>query len=211
MKIILADDHALFREGLRYILRELHPDVILLQAGDHSEAAALLSQHPDASLALVDLDMPGGNSESANNDSFERLMDVAPTLPIVVVSACEDALTMRRVLAAGAMGFIPKRECAAVMLGALRLVLAGGVYVPPVLLAAAPCPVGVSGVPPLTSRQMEVLRGLAEGHSNKVIARQLGMTEATVKAHSSAIFRSLSVANRAQAVRVARQLGMLSD
>lgn len=209
MKIIIADDHTLFREGLHYVLQALQPGITVLEAADHSGVIALFSQHPDAVLALVDLDMPGRSPEGSPLDDIERLMAQALTLPVVVVSACEDSVMIRGVLAAGAMGFIPKRECSAVMLSALRLILAGGVYVPPALLADAPRPATRPGPLSLTPRQIEVLNGLAEGQPNKIIARQLGMSEATVKAHTSAIFRSLDVTNRAQAVRAARRLGLL--
>lgn len=202
MKIILADDHTLFREGLQYLLHELDPHAVMLAAGDYAAAAALLEEHADAALALVDLDMPGREREGG----IERLLALVPTMPVVVLSACEDASMVRRVLDAGAMGFIPKRERPDVMLGALRLVLAGGVYLPPMLLASTPTPAPAT---PLTPRQAQVLHCLAHGHSNKVIARQLGMTEATVKAHTGSIFRSLEVSNRAQAVLVARRQGLL--
>lgn len=202
MKIILADDHTLFREGLQFLLQALGPQPEMLFAGDYAGTAALLAAHPDAALALVDLDMPGREREGG----VQRLLALAPTLPVVVLSACEDASVVRHVLDAGAMGFIPKRERPDVMLGALRLVLAGGVYVPPMLLSSTARPVSVAT---LTARQIEVLGCLAQGHANKVIARQLGMTEATVKAHTGAIFRTLEVANRAQAVLAAQRLGLL--
>lgn len=202
MKILLADDHVLFREGLQFLLQSLGPQPEMLCAGDYAGTAALFAQHPDAALALVDLDMPGREREGG----IERLLALAPTVPVVVLSACEDGDAVRRVLDAGAMGFVPKRERPDVLLGALRLVLAGGVYVPPMLLSSTPraAPAAV-----LTPRQIEVLHCLAEGLANKLIARQLGMTEATVKAHTGAIFRSLEVANRAQAVLAARRLGLL--
>jgi len=204
MKILVADDHTLFRDGLQHILPALAPQVDLRVAGDYAGAAALLAQHGDADLALVDLDMPGREAHGG----LEGLIALAPTLPLVVLSACEERGKIRRILDAGAMGFIPKREKAEVMLAALRLVLSGGVYVPPLLLDAAPPGPAEAG---LTPRQAEVLRCLEEGHPNKVIARRLGMTEATVKAHVGAILRNLDVTNRAQAVRTAHRLGLLAS
>ncbi len=204
MKILLADDHALFREGVQYLLSSLHADATVLHAGDYASAATLIKEHPDAALALIDLDMPG----QAQAGGIAPLLRLAPTLPVVVLSACEDPVAIRSVLDAGAMGFIPKREQGAVMLSALRLVLAGGVYVPPLLLAAPASP--ASGGTPLTPRQTEVLQALAQGKPNKLIARALGMTEATVKAHTGAIFRALEVDSRAQAVLAGRQRGLLA-
>jgi len=203
MKIIVADDHALFRDGLRHILTRLEPDAELLEADDYAGAAALLAANPDADLALIDLDMPGRDSYR----NLDSLLALTQTTPVVVLSASEDGREIRRVLDAGAMGYIPKREKAEVMLSALRLVLSGGIYVPPLALGATRAPrAGVE----LTPRQEEVLRCLREGHSNKEIARCLGMTEATVKAHVGAIFKALDVSTRGQAVRVAEQLGLLS-
>lgn len=203
MKILLADDHALFREGVQYLLSSLHADAIVLHAQDYAGAASLMAEHQDAALALIDLDMPG----RAQAGGIAPLLRLAPTLPVVVLSACEDPTVVRGVLDAGAMGFIPKREQGAVMLGALRLVLAGGVYIPPLVLAAPARPTNTAT--PLTPRQMEVLQALAQGQPNKLIARSLGMTEATVKAHTGAIFRALEVDSRAQAVLAARQRGLL--
>ena len=207
MKIIHADEHALFREGVQYLLASLHEHAAVLHAQDYAGAAALARQHPDAALALIDLDMP--DRAGAPDAGIARLLALAPTLPVVVLSACEDPAVIRGVLDAGAMGFIPKREQAAVMLGALRLVLAGGIYVPPTALGGEARPAAGAAAALLTPRQTEVLHALALGHPNKVIARTLGMTEATVKAHTGAIFRALEVANRAQAVRAARQQGLL--
>lgn len=208
MKIIHADEHALFREGVQYLLASLHEHAAVLHAQDYAGAAALAGQHPDAALALIDLDMP--DRAGAPNAGIARLLALAPTLPVVVLSACEDPAVIRSALDAGAMGFIPKREQAAVMLGALRLVLAGGIYVPPTALGGEARPsADAAAATLLTPRQTEVLHALALGHPNKVIARTLGMTEATVKAHTGAIFRALEVPNRAQAVRAARQQGLL--
>ena len=117
MKILIADDHALFRAGLRYILAPLDRHMTLLEAADHAEAAALLAQHPDTDLALIDLHMPGrGDGLTA----FDLLASSTLTVPIVVLSGSEERRELRRVLDAGAMGFIPKSAAPEVMLGALR-------------------------------------------------------------------------------------------
>lgn len=204
MKIIVADDHALFREGLCHVLRQLGDDVIILEAGDHNSALALATQHPDADVILLDLDMPGREPQVA----LEAMIAQAVATPVVVLSACEDVRRVRGVLDAGAMGFIPKHESARVMLSALRLVLEGGVYIPPLLMKKDQNFATHKVL--LTPRQLEVLACLVEGKSNKKISREMGLSEATVKAHLAVIFRSLNVDNRTEAARVATRLGLLT-
>lgn len=202
MKIIIADDHALFREGLRRILDQLAPEPVVIEASDHEALAFLADEHPDADLVIVDLSMPGCEPFAALGTLLAR----HPTLPLVVLSASDRREDMRRTLDMGAMGFIPKREPPSVLLGALQLVLTGGIYVPPALLRETDTP--SRGNATLTPRQQDVLAGLLSGKSNKEIGRQLGLSEATVKAHLSAIFRVLQVSNRLEAARVADRLGL---
>ena len=201
MKIILADDHALFRDGMRHLLQQLGDDVTVLEAATYKEARGLLLQHPDADLALIDLNMP----RDGVDETLVSLLAANRTVPLVVLSASEDHHDIRRALDAGAMGFIPKSETAHVMLSALRLVLSGGLYVPPVMLnkelvSDAP---GVA----LTPRQRDVLRLLVAGQSNRQISVELGLSEATVKVHVTAIYRTLNVNSRMQAVKSAVALG----
>jgi DNA-binding NarL/FixJ family response regulator len=201
VKVLLADDHALFKDGLRHILRNLNTQVTLLEACDYASLEVLLQQHPDADLALVDLNMPGRRI-----GGIEALMAMAPTVPLVVLSGTEDALVIRQLLDAGVMGYIAKRETADVMLSALRIVLSGGIYVPPSLLKQ-PASAGET----LTARQIDVLIQLCAGKSNKLIGRELAMSEGTVKSHIASIYRTLNVSNRTQATRVAIALGLLAD
>lgn len=203
MKLLIADDHALTREGLRLLLRQLDDDVRVHEAASYDELSALLTEHPDADLAIVDLHMP----DPEGKGSLAALRSQHPTAPVVVLSGSEDAQDMRRALGVGAMGFLPKSAPPAVLLNALRLVLSGGIYVPPALLAqgvATPADAAGSAVT-LTPRQRGVLEQLVLGRSNKEIARTLGMSEATVKVHLGAIFRALNVTSRTQAVLAARQ------
>jgi DNA-binding NarL/FixJ family response regulator len=204
MKILIADDHALFREGLRQVLRQLGEEVCVLEAGNYAELRALLEAHADADLAIVDLDMPGAEGDRR----LESLLAAHPTVPTVVLSASEHTADMQRALDAGAMGYLTKSTPAEVLLCALRLVLSGGVYVPPALVRRGE-PRGDRdvGLGALSARQRDVLERLVLGQSNKEIARELGMSEATVKVHLTAIFRALNVSNRAQAVRVVRERG----
>lgn len=208
MKILLADDHPLFREGVCHTLLQLGDDVRVFPAGTYAELETLVHDHPDADLVLVDLSMPDGSDQS-----LKDLIDHAGNLPIVVLSATEDKACMLQCLATGAMGFIPKHSPAPIMLNALRLVLAGGVYVPPDLVQAAPLHVarrdtGATSAM-LTPRQIDVLRALAAGKTNKEIGNDLGMSEGTVKAHLRTIYLALNVDSRIQATQAATRLGLL--
>lgn len=204
MKILLADDHALFREGIRLVLAQLAPDVEIIEAGSRAAILEQAAAHDDLGLLLLDLDLGGEDGFGA----LELLSRRYPMLPVVVLSASDRRADMQRALAGGAMGFIPKSATVPVMLGALRLVMAGGVYVPPALVAgdaaAGPAPNGIK----LTPRQRDVLELLIAGKSNKAIAAELGLTVATVKAHVTAAFKALNVASRTQAMLAADRLGI---
>src|SRR5688572_17035345 len=203
MIVLIADDHPLVRDALARTVQQLSADVQVYQAGD-LEGLLRLAAHGDADLALVDLNMPGMDGMAG----LRRLREAAPTLPVVVASGQEDAATIRAVLAAGAVGFIPKSERSEVLLGALRLVQSGAVYVPPRLLEAAPAAPPTALPSDLTPRQLDVLRCLRRGEPNKLIARELGLTEGTVKIHIAAILRSLHARNRTEAVVRAREIGI---
>ena len=216
MKILVADDHALIREALRYLLQELDGSVTVVEAFDGASAQAAAAAHADLDLALVDLKLPGVDGF----DLLAQLRQGYPDLPLVVLSATEDAPTMRAALDRGATGFIPKSASNRVMLGALRLVLSGGRYVPPELLTTAadapPVPIVLrpSAVAELnlTERQRDVLSLMVQGHSNKEICRKLGLAEPTVKVHVTAILRTLNVTSRAQAiVAVVNRFGLHRD
>lgn len=203
MKVLIADDHPLVRDALARTVRELDADAEVLQAGDF---AGLLraAQQMAADFAIVDLQMPGMDGVAG----LRRLREAVPTLPVVVASGQEDVATIRAVLGVGAMGFIPKSERPEVLVGALRLVRVGGTYVPPRLLGAAPAAPSAVRVADFTPRQLEVLRLLMRGEPNKLIARQLDLTEGTVKIHIAAILRTLQARNRTEAVVRARELGI---
>lgn len=207
MKILVADDHALYRDGLRQIAQRLGEGAIVLEASDWASALEVIDAHPDIALAMVDLNMPGKESFAG----LAAVIDHAETIPVVVVSASGSPVDMKRTLDAGAMGYISKSETTAVMYNALQLVLSGGIYVPPGMIqpAAAGRRQGDSALPfGLTPKQYEVLKELIEGKSNKEIARALDLSPVTVKAHVGAIFKSLQVTNRAQAIRASQESGM---
>lgn len=196
MEILIADDHALIREALRHLLQELESDTTVIEATDGESARCAVAAHPNLDLALLDLKLPGVNGL----ELLTELRRGYPDLPIVVLSAVEDAATMRYVLDRGAMGFIPKSSSNRIMLGALQLILSGGRYLPPQLFSASPVAPRSALDLKLTERQRDVLRLMIKGQSNKEICRELGLAEPTVKIHVTAILRALQVTSRAQAI-----------
>jgi len=223
MKFLLVDDHALIRDALRGILLALRPDAEVLEAGNCRVARDMIAAHADLALLLLDLRLPDGDGLAL----LDELQDTNPALPVAMLSATNDRETITRALDAGALGFIPKTAAREILLGALRLILDGGVYVPPDILgtgrnaagAAAPAPpapeLAASEEPRrpnpaelgLTERQVEVLALMMQGRNNKLICRALGLAEPTVKNHVSAILKALDVTNRTEAVVAATALG----
>lgn len=234
MKFLVADDHELIRQGVKGLLRGLDADAQFDEADTWETLAAAARPDADHDLAIVDLHMPG--MEGA--ESLEILLKANPALPVVVLSAEESPDEMRAVLAAGALGFVPKRQPASVMLKAIELVLSGGAYVPMEALSllgtrdaggaaatrspasAGPGPgattPALETMPPahhlqphqrhllenLSPRQQDIMRLVHRGWTNKMIARELGVAEGTVKVHLSVIFRALGVHNRSTAIAV---------
>jgi len=202
MKVLIADDHPLVRDALARALRSLLPHAEVLEAGDRPAAEALLQAHMPA-LALLDLHMPG--MQGAAGVAALRLR--FPAVRLLVVSGDDDPAAVRAVLAAGAVGFLPKAETAAVTQQVLRLVLDGGCYVPAQALAGIQ-QAGRASPATLTPRQHDVLRCLMQGQPNKQIARELGIGEGTVKLHIAAVLRALHARNRTEAVVRAREIGL---
>lgn len=205
LKILLADDHEVMRLAMRHALRPLAAEIHWVEAADAAQVDAELANSVDFDLALVDLNMPGTEGVA----TIARWRREHPSLPLVVLSATEDAALVRELIAQGVAGFVPKSDAAAVMLQAIRLILAGGTYAP-LRFLSQPATNGTeasgssSGLA-ITPRQTEVLRLLARGQPNKVIARELGLSEATVKVHLLAIFRVLQARNRTEAVIAAQK------
>ncbi len=200
---LLVEDHPLVRTGMVHLLQRLGEPVEVFEAGDCSEALALCRQHPDLDLVLLDLGLPG-------MDGFEglaRFRREFPSLPVVILSASDGPLEVRRAFEQGAQGYLFKTMSPGLMEQALRLVLEGGRYVPPTLLEPAPA----SPLQQLTPRQRDVLHLLEKGLSNKEIGRQLGLSDNTVRAHAAAIFRTLGVRNRTEAAHKLREYGLLSE
>ena len=196
LKIGLADDHPIMRAALATALAELGAPRFV-EAADARSALAMLDAHPDLDLLLVDLRMPGSNGI----DTVRELRARAPQVPVIVVSAEEDPSQVSALLGLGVSGYVPKSDPPAVIVSAVRLILAGGTYVPPRLVGTGAKTSG--GLSELTPRQVEVLRLLAQGLPNKSIANALGVSEGTVKVHLIAVFRALNVRNRTSAVLAA--------
>lgn len=208
MKVLVADDHPLVRDALTRTVRRADADAEIHEAQDFATTQSLcVALLPD--LVLLDLNMPGMDGL----EGVRRLRRQFPGLALLVASGQEDAPTIRAVLATGASGFFPKTAAPELLLQAIRMIQADGVYVPAGALADFH-----DGLPParpetagLTPRQRDVLQRLLRGWPNKLIARELGLTEGTVKIHIAAILRALRARNRTEAVVRARQLGLDDD
>lgn len=207
LKILIADDHALFRESLSLMLVRLDDrEPTIIQANTSAHAIRLAGQHGDLDMILMDIDMPGISGISA----IKMLREVVPDVPIIMISAEDGYHQISKAIDLGARGFIPKTTSAEVMLSALRLVLNGGIYLPEQLLAGYQSHGGDAGMEKqLTPRQMEILRLLQKGEQNKNIAHQLNLSESTVKVHVRGIFTALDARNRSQAVNHAIERGIL--
>jgi DNA-binding NarL/FixJ family response regulator len=209
MKILICDDHPLFREGLELVLSRLDANARLSSVADAEAALARVAADPDLDLVLLDIALPG----LSGLDALERLRRSHPAVPVVILSASESPDDARAALERGASGFIPKSSRGAVLLGAVRLVLDGGVYVPPLLLDAKPAPLRArdDARRALTPRQLAVLRLIARGLTNAEIAHALGISGATVKNHLERIYTALDASNRTEAAMRMRELGLGED
>lgn len=213
MNILLIDDHALFREALLYILAQLGANTNVLEASNSKEAIQLIEFSPTFDLILLDIDLPGTDGLSA----MPELRKLAPDVPMIVLSGSEAIQNIKSALDRGAVGYIPKSCNSHEMLAAMRLVLQGGIYIPPRLLTklkATPLTTSESSQSAepqaLTKRQIEVLDCIAKGMSNKLIARALAISEGTVKLHVFAIMRILNVHNRTEVVIEAAHRQLIS-
>ena len=212
MRILIVDDHTLFREAFILLLKEFDPKVALIEASSAEEALSALDYYADLDLILLDLRLPGMDGLAV----LPLIREACPTVPVVLLSGTEDRATARYALDQGAAGFIHKSAGSQEMRNALRLVLQGEVYAPLALLTYAeatqerePAEDPGDGESGLTQRQLAVLRLMSGGRPNKTIARELGITEATVKLHVSAILQALGVRNRTEAVLEATRRRLL--
>src|SRR6516225_5213431 len=200
MKFLVVDDHMLIREALRGVIIELQSDAVVLEAGTCGQAMSLIPQHADLALILLDLQLPDRDGFAALAELRER----HPAIPVVMLSAFNNRDNVVKALDGGALGFIPKTGSRELLLSALRLILAGGIYIPPDILTRAPAATTAADQPAplerpspaelgLTKRQIDVLALMMQGKSNKLICRALDLAEPTVKNHVSAIIKALGV------------------
>jgi two-component system nitrate/nitrite response regulator NarL len=212
MKILVVDDHPIYRKGLVALLDQLEPDAALLQANDAAQALVVIAEHDDLDVVILDLLIPGMDGLRA----ITEFGQIRPELPVIILSSSENPADVRSALANGALGYVPKSAAEHTLLSAIRVVLNGDVYVPPfVMVETASTQSGAlktaarSDRPVLTDRQIEVLQRISAGQLNKIIAAELGLSEKTVKSHITAIFKALNVMNRSQAAAVGREAGLI--
>jgi DNA-binding NarL/FixJ family response regulator len=215
VRVLIIDDHPLFREGLKSLLLTLDPTTHVQQCARVLDACAL----PDAELielVLLDLNLPG----PSRLEALAAVRAHFEAASVVIVSGDDDPATIEACIQAGAAGFIPKDTDPAATVQALRSVTSQGIYLPPQALSARaqraiPPPVQYALPAPaaeaFSDRQMAVLRSLLQGKSNKLIARDIGIAEGTVKAHLWAVYQRLGVSNRAQAMYRAHELGLIGQ
>jgi DNA-binding NarL/FixJ family response regulator len=199
VKILIVDDHALFRAGLRMLLATIGQDVKCIEASNGAEAIARLGEHPDVALCLLDLTLKNEDGLAA----IQKIKEALPSVAVVVVSGADDSATIRGCIDAGAMSFIPKSVTPEVMTKALHHVLNGAVYLPEQVASALQ---STASRPSLTPRQLQVLQCLSRGLPTKLISRELALSEHTVKEYIALVFQALGARNRTEAVIKASQL-----
>ncbi len=229
MKILIADDHELFLKGLEFILKENLPNPIITTAQSYTDIFRILEDKQGFDLIITDLAMPGANWLQALN----KIHTLEPETPVIVISAVFDKEILQQTLDIGVAGYIPKTSSNNLIISAINLVLAGGVYIPHELLYTHPTTNNKNPskeyIAPLkalekfadntnegtqkslTERQIEIVKCIAEGLSNKQIAYKLNLTEGTVKVHITVILKVLNVKNRTSAVIEAAKRGYIAD
>jgi DNA-binding NarL/FixJ family response regulator len=221
MTLLLIDDHMLFREGLVLLLQKIDPESVVFESATLEDGLDILQRADNVDLALLDLALP----DRSGMDGIALIRERHPEVPVVILSASDDKSTVLQALDRGAVGYIPKSSSFNVMLGALRLVLSRGIYLPPSVFLGeeraavrstpgrstpasgpmAPADLGLS------ERQVQVLYFILQGLPSKLIARELQLSLSTVRAHTTAILRCLNVTTRTQVVIAASRLGLRFD
>jgi len=213
MKFLIVEDHKIFSDGMKLFLAELEEGAEVLEAASAQDGLTLAEAHPDADLVMLDISLPDMDGCEALQIFSQRF----PTLPVIMLTASESRQHMNRCFDLGASGYIPKSSKTDVMRAAIRLVMAGGVYLPPSMSGRRTRMRSVKSktnqeqtLANLTQRQTEVLQQLTKGRSNKQIANHLGVSEATVKVHVSAILKTLGLNSRVEAALMAQKEGFSS-
>ncbi|MBO5039168.1 MAG: response regulator transcription factor [Alphaproteobacteria bacterium] len=209
MKVLITDEQSLFRDGLSLRLKQINQDISIIQSSNLAEMQKILSKDSDIDILIVDIDLAELNAAEVIN----KIKNIAPNTKIVAISSSEDTRNIKKILSLGVKGYIPKRSDSNILSGALKLILDGGTYIPPAMLDNGIDYSAYSSASPLkknlTNRQSQVLDLIAQGKSNKQIAYDMGVSEATVKLHINALLRSLKVNNRTQAVITAQKMGLI--
>lgn len=196
MEILVSDDHELIRDGIAILLNKLCSGATILEATTGDEAIAIATSHPGLDLAVIDLSLPG----ISGLPMVTRLCQLQPETPILVLSASADRALVLKTIECGASGFVYKSLGTTVLEEALRMVLAGGVFMPPLTGSEE------GNLPNVTPRQRQILELLAQGKSNKEIANKLHISSNTIKNHLAKLYEQFSVSNRTQAVMKAQEL-----
>ncbi len=223
MRFLIADDHELFLQGLEFILRKQYPDADIVLTNSYTGILDILQKQKNFDLIITDLAMPGGNWLEA----LKKMHADCPEVPIIIISAVFDKTILQKTFDSGVSGYVSKSFPNSLIISAINLVLAGGMYIPPEVLqmglrsASEPVQNLLKDLQTdtgdskenhiLTPRQTEVLQCLAEGLSNKQIAYKLGLSEGTVKIHITLLMRALDVSNRLAAVREAVKRGIIHE
>ena len=209
MKVLITDEQSLFRDGLSLRLKQINDTISIIQSSNLFEMQKILSKEKDIDFLIFDIDL----AETDSTEFLNKIKTLAPNLKIVVISSSEDARNIKRILSTDVKGYIPKKLDSNILGGALKLILDGGTYIPPILLNNIITSTNYNTENTLrknlTNRQSQVLDLIAQGKSNKQIAYDMGVSEATVKLHINALLRSLKVNNRTQAVITAQKLGLI--
>ena len=223
MKFLVADDHELYLQGLEFVLKKEYPEAKLVLASDYAEILRIIEKQNDFDLLITDLAMPGGNWLEA----LQKIHNLTPEMPIIVISAVFDKEILQKTYNIGVSGYVSKSFPNNIIISAINLVLAGGMYIPPdlVKMSVKTAPEQLSDLIKnfensnkkslndakiLTPRQLEVLQCLAAGMVNKQIAYKLGLSEGTVKIHITLLMRALNVSNRVAAVRAGEKAGLIA-
>lgn len=210
MKVLITDEQSLFRDGLSLRLKQIVPDVVITHASSLDDMQKNISNEADYDIIILDIDLANMNT----SETINKLKITSPNTKIIAISASEDTRNIKKTLSLGVKGYLPKRLDSNILSGALKLIIDGGTYIPQALLENS---VGKDinnntiGIlqKNLTNRQSQVLDLIAQGKSNKQIAYDMGVSEATVKLHINALLRSLKVNNRTQAVITAQKMGLI--
>ena len=208
MKVLIMDEQSLFRDGLSLRLKQIDETIEIIQSANLIDMQQILADDKNIDLLIFDTDMVDINSA----DIINKIKQLNQTIKIIAISSSEDAKNIKKLFSYGVKGFIPKKLDSNILGGALKLILDGGTYIPPIMLNNGFCtntPINSTLKKNLTHRQSQVLDLIAQGKSNKQIAYDMGVSEATVKLHINALLRSLKVNNRTQAVITAQKMGLI--